>query len=87
MNRDAIAGDLCEILSGLLRVPVLEADDLRALGVDSIATMRMVAAVDKKLGVDIPLGSAFMARTVGELADICEQAISCVSASESGKTT
>jgi acyl carrier protein len=80
LNRDAITGDLREILSGLLRVPVLEGDDFRALGVDSIVTMRMVAAVQNKFGVEIPLASAFMARNVGELADTIEQAISRVSA-------
>jgi acyl carrier protein len=76
MNRDAIVEDLCEIMSDLLKVPVLEGDNLRALGADSIATMRMVAAADKRFGIKIPLSSAFMARTVGEFADSIGQAIS-----------
>lgn len=79
MNRDAIVADLREFLSDLLKASVLETDDLRALGVDSIATMRMVAAADDKFGIEIPLGSAFMARTIAELADIIEQESSCVS--------
>ena len=70
MNSSFATSQLCEILSSIINIPVEPTDNLRDLGVESIATMRCIAVLNEKYDVSIPLTAAFDARTVEDLAAV-----------------
>jgi acyl carrier protein len=71
MTRDALSAELVEEVARRLPrpVPVREAASLVELGLDSADVLELVAAVEDRYGIAVPLDELAQVRTFGQMVD------------------
>jgi acyl carrier protein len=73
---DALKQALCALISEELKLPaarITPSTDLRALGVESIKILRIIAKIERAYDVELDDGLVFRVKTVDELASAIGQ--------------
>lgn len=55
MDTDKLRAEVCTFIEALVGRSVLPSEDLRSIGVDSIAFLELVIFLEKQLGIPLPL--------------------------------
>ena len=64
-----------EIISAETKTPVEEIDlkaDIRDMGIDSLATVEIVVAIEEQLGIEIPEDSVNEIIVIEDIIEICQ---------------